>query len=88
MLVVNIRYPVVSRVIHGFDAATPFPFHSVTPFSFGTIIFSDASNEGSTHIAPSLPHPTVLTEQFRAVFPIMTFMQAGIVVVLSDDVWL
>jgi hypothetical protein len=36
MLVVNIRYPAVSRVMHDFDTGTPFhsisSFHSVTPF--------------------------------------------------------
>lgn len=82
--------PMVSRVVHGFRCRHPhsiffIPFRDT--FLFGTIIFSDASNGGSAHIAPSLPHPTVLTEPFRAVFPIMTFMQAGIVV-LPDDVWL
>jgi len=90
MLVVNIRYPDGLTCCAQFSMQAP-PFHFFIPFRdtflFGTIIFSDASNGGSAHIAPSLSHPTVLTELFRAVFPIMTFMQAGIVV-LPDDVWL
>jgi hypothetical protein len=72
MLVVNIRYPVVSRVMHGFDAAqrTP-PFHSIFFIPFRDTLFRLAPSYSRMHpmeearIAPlSLPHPTVLTEPF------------------------
>ena len=89
MLVVNIRYPVVSRVMHGFDLGTPFhsisSFHPVTPFRLA-LLYSRMHPMVEARIAPSAS-PYSAHGTSPCCLSYHDIMQAR-TVVLSDDVWL
>ncbi len=85
MLVVNNHYPVVPHVFCTISMQAPFiPFRDT--FSLA-LSYSRTHPMEEARVAPSLPHPTSAHGTLPCcLFPIMTFMQAGLVV-LSDDVW-